>query len=146
MPKFPSVEWFEAVSRVASEDREKFRLLGYVDADVGIKIGGNGSGSKSFLLKFRDYAVWSVTEVNSVQSADFSIEGSLEAWTEMVRNIQEHGEADLDHTLNRLTMASVPLKVVARDQLKTDVFYRFNQSFQVFVNKAAAVPTEFAAS
>lgn len=146
MAKFPSVEWFEAVSRVASEDHEKFRLLGYVDADVGITIGGNGAGSKNFLLKFRDYAVQSVTEVSGVASADFSIEGSLEAWTEMVRNIQEHGEADLDHTLNRLTMAGVPLKVVARDQLKTDVFYRFNQSFQVFFNEAAAVPTEFAAS
>jgi hypothetical protein len=43
-------------------------------------------------------------------------------------------------------MAGTPLKVVATDQLKADVFSRFNQSFQAYFNEAAAVPTEFAAS
>ena len=40
-------------------------------------------------------------------------------------------------------MAGVPLRVVAEDQLKTDIFYRFNQSIQAFFNEAAGVPTEF---
>ena len=146
MPKFPSVEWFEAVNRRAAEDKKKFRLLGYVDADVGIKIDSNGAGSTAFLLKFRDYGVESVEEAKDLQKADFSVEGSLEAWTEMVRNIQQNGEADLNHTLNRLTMAGVPLKLQAPDQLKADIFYRFNQSFQAYFNEAAVVPTEFAAS
>jgi hypothetical protein len=146
MPKFPSIEWFEAVNRRTAEDKKKFRLLGYVDADVGIKIDGNGAGSTAFLLKFRDYGVESVEEAKDLQKADFSVEGSLEAWTEMVRNIQQNGEADLNHTLNRLTMAGVPLKLQAADQLQADIFYRFNQSFQAYFNEAAVVPTEFAAS
>jgi hypothetical protein len=146
MPKFPSVEWFEAVGEKAGEDREKFKRLGYVDADVGIQIAGNGSGSRSYLLKFRDYGVESVEETSELENTDFRLEGSLDAWTEMVRNITENGSADIDHTLNRLTMAGVPLRVVASDQLKTDVFYRFNQSFQAFFNESASVPTEFAAS
>jgi len=146
MPKFPSVEWFEAVSERADVDREKFRVLGYVDADVGIRIDGNGSGVKNYLLRFRDYGVESVAEASSLDTADFTLEGSLDAWTEMVRNITKNGEADIGHSLNRLTMAGTPLKVVATDQLKADIFSRFNQSFQAYFNEAAAVPTEFAAS
>ncbi len=146
MPKFPSVEWFEAVSERADEDRERFRMLGYVDADVGVIVHGNGSGVKSYLLKFRDYGVESVAEAASLDGADFALEGSLDAWTDMVRNITNNGEADIDHSLNRLTMAGTPLQVVATDQLKADIFSRFNQSFQAYFNEAATVPTEFAAS
>jgi hypothetical protein len=146
MPKFPSVEWFEAVGRKVDEDRERFKRLGYVDADVGIVIEGNGAGSSQYLLKFRDYGVQSVEQTIVAEGADFTLEGSMDAWTEMVQNIAENGAADVDHSLNRLTMAGVPLKVVAGDQLKTDIFYRFNQSFQEFFNESASVPTEFAAS
>jgi hypothetical protein len=35
------------------------------------------------------------------------------------------------------------IKIIAEDQLKTDIFYRFNQSIQAFFNEAAGVPTEF---
>lgn len=147
MVMFPSVEWFEALGAHVAEDREKFRRLGYFDADVGIKINANGAGSRGYVIGFQDYGVKGVRAVDDpVKSADFTIEGSLDGWSEMIRNIREHGEPDLGHTLNRLTMAGVPLKVVAGDQLKTDIFYRFNQSIQAFFNEAAAVPTEFAES
>ena len=144
MPKFTSAAWFEAVNRRVAEDKEKFKLLGYVDADVGVKMDANGAGTRSYVLEFRDYGVESVKETDDLAETDFTIEGSLAAWTEMVRNIKEHGEADLEHTLHRLTMAGVPLNLVAHDQLKADIFYRFNQSFQAFFNEAASVPTEFA--
>ncbi len=145
MPKFPSVEWFQAVGRRVAEDKERFKLLGYVDASLGIKVDANGADSKGYVLQFADYGVTDVTEVDDpLAAADFVIEGSLESWIEMISNIRDHGEPDLDHTLNRLTMAGVPLKIVARDQLQADFFYRFNQSFQAFFNEAASVPTEFA--
>jgi catechol 2,3-dioxygenase-like lactoylglutathione lyase family enzyme len=141
---FPSVEWFEALGERVVKDKEKFRRLGYFDADVGIKVDANGARSRGYVIAFEDYGVKGVRAVaDPVKSADFTIEGGLDAWSEMVRNIREHGGPDLDHTLNRLTMAGVPLKVVAGDQLKTDIFYRFNQSIQAFFNEAASVPTEF---
>jgi hypothetical protein len=144
MVQFPSVEWFEALGERVRDDKKEFRRLGYFDADVGIKIDANGAGSKGYVITFEDYGVKDVRAVEDpVKSADFTIEGGLDAWSEMVRNIRDHGGPDLDHTLNRLTMAGVPLKVVAGDQLKTDIFYRFNQSIQAFFNEAAAVPTEF---
>jgi hypothetical protein len=146
MPEFPSIEWFKAVNERVNGERERFRALGYVDADVGIRIDGNGQGVRNYLLRFRDYGVVAVAETKDLEEADFTIEGSLSAWNEMVNNITENGEADTAHSLNRLTMAGTPLKVTAADQLKTDIFYRFNQSFQAYFNEAAAVPTEFAAS
>lgn len=146
MVSFPSVEWFEALGERVAADKEMFRHLGYFDADVGIKIDANGAGTRGFVVRFEDYGVRSVRPIAEPEAiADFTIEGSLDAWTEMVRNIVEHGEPDLDHTLNRLTMAGVPLRVVAGDQLKTDLFYRYNQTIQEFFNEAARVPTEFAA-
>lgn len=146
MPKFPSVEWFEAVNSRVEQDKERFKVLGYVDADVGIRIDGNGAGAQNYLLKFRDYGVQSVSATDSLDNTDFTLQGSLDAWTEMVQNITKNGEADVQHSLNRLTMADTPLKVVAADQLKADIFSRFNQSFQAYFNEAADVPTEFAAS
>lgn len=147
MTKFPSVEWFQALSERAAADREEFKRLGYFDANVGVKIDANGAGTKGYVLEFASYGVRSVKDVaDPVPVSDFTIEGSLDAWTEMVRNIQDHGEPDLDHTLNRLTMAGVPMKVVAKDQLEIDLFYRFNQSLQAFFNEAAALPTEFGRS
>ena len=144
MVTFPSVEWFEALGNRVAEEKEEFRRLGYFDADVGVKIDANGTGSTGYVIEFEDYGVKGVRAVDDpVKTADFTIEGSLDAWSDMVRNIREHGGPDLDHTLNRLTMAGVPLKVVAEDQLKTDIFYRFNQSIQAFFNEAAGVPTEF---
>ena len=98
--------------------------------------------AKGYVLEFACYGVRSVRGVaDPVAESDFTIEGSLDGWTDMVRNIQDHGEPDLDHTLNRLTMAGVPLKVVAKDQLEIDIFYRFNQSLQAYFNEAAALPT-----
>ena len=144
MVAFPSVEWFNALGQRVAEDKEEFRRLGYFDARVGIKIEANGSGPEGYVVEFEDYGVKQVrAAADPLRGTDFTIEGSLDAWSEMVRNIQQHGEPDLDHTLNRLTMAGVPLKIVAEDQLKTDLFYRFNQSIQAFFNEAADLPTEF---
>ena len=61
----------------------------------------------------------------------------------MIENIRQNGEADLSHTLNVLTMPGIPLQLEAPDQLKADLFFRFNQTFQEFFNGAAAVETEF---
>ena len=36
--KFPSVEWFQALKRQASQNADKFRRLGFCDATVGIKV------------------------------------------------------------------------------------------------------------
>jgi hypothetical protein len=145
MVMFPSVAWFEALGERTAADHEKFRRIGYFDARVGVKMDANGAGHVGFVIEFEGYGVKKVELAPEPEKvSDFTIEGSIDAWREMVRNIREHGEPDLGHSLNRLTMAGVPLKVTACDQLQTDLFYRFNQSLQAYFNEAAQVPTEFA--
>jgi hypothetical protein len=71
------------------------------------------------------------------------IEGPLEAWREMIESIRHHGAADLEHTLNYLTLPDVPLRVSGPDQLETDAFCRYNHTLQRFFDGAAGFETSF---
>jgi hypothetical protein len=145
MARFPSVEWFEEVAALHGADVERLKRLGYLDANVGIVVEGLGR-TQSFALEFAGYGLQRVHEVtDAVAETDFAICGPIGAWREMIENIAENGEPDLGHTLNRLTMAGTPLRLLADDQLKLDLFFRFNQSFQAFFDASAGVVTEYPA-
>jgi hypothetical protein len=76
------------------------------------------------------------------------LEGEIEAWKEMVENIQAHGAADLTHTLNYLTLPDWPLRLVpasAEGQLDVDRFYRYIETLQEFFNEAADTAVRSAA-
>ncbi len=144
--KFPSSEWFRSLQEKAAAKPDRFKKLGFADAAVGIKIeADNGLGeSVGYVLAFEGYGCKRVDEVKLPEGAvDFVIEGTYSTWKEMIENIRAHGEADLEHTLNFLSIRGEPLSVVAQDQLKADLFYRYNQTFQEFFNGAAEVETEF---
>ena len=146
--KFPSEAWFQALQERAAAKHDVFRRLGFVDADVGIKVEpDNGSGPPSgFVLEFRGYGLRKVTTSSQPEEvSDFVLVGPSRAWREMIENIRTNGEADLQHTLNVLTMPGVPLKLEAKDQLKADLFFRYNETLQQFFNGAAEVETEFLA-
>ena len=53
------------------------------------------------------------------------------------------GRPALDQTLNYLSHMGTPLTLVASDPLKSDLYYRYNQSLQEFVNASCAFDTEF---
>ena len=145
--KFPTVEWFQALESQAAQNVEKFRRLGFCDASVGIKVlAENGLGEdRGFVLRFDGYrckAVEAVAEPEKV--ADFVLEGKFGAWKGMIENIKANGGPDLKHTLNYLTLPGDPIRVTARDQLKQDLFFRYNSTLQEFFNGAQHVETEFA--
>ncbi len=146
--KFPTVEWFQALERDAAENVEKFRRLGFCDATVGIKVlAGNGFGKdQGFVLSFDGYRCKAVEEVTEPEKvADFVLEGKFSAWKEMIENIRTNAGPDLNHTLNYLTLPGDPIKIIAQDQLKEDLFFRYNGTIQEFFNGAQRVETEFAA-
>ncbi len=146
--RFPTVEWFQALESQAAQNVEKFRRLGFCDANVGINVlAGNGLGEdRGFVLRFDGYRCKAVEEVGEPQKvADFVLEGNFGAWKEMIQNIRANAGPDLKHTLNYLTLPGDPIKIIAADQLKQDLFFRYNGTLQEFFNGAQHVETEFAA-
>jgi hypothetical protein len=145
--KFPSQAWFAALQEEAAEKPDRYRRLGFTEATVGVKIEpSNGDAGSGYVLDFHGYGCRSVAQSDQPEAtADFVLAGPYSAWKEMIENIRENGEADLSHTLNVLTMPGVPLKLQADDQLKADLFFRYNSTLQEFFNGAAAVETEFSA-
>ena len=145
--KFPSEAWFQALQDRAAAKPDRFKKLGFVDASVGVKVeSGNGAEPAGFVLEFSGYGCKKISALQRPEeAADFVLVGPYGVWKEMIENIRKNGEADLQHTLNVLTMPGVPLKLEAADQLKADLFFRYNQTFQEFFNGAAEVETEFIA-
>ncbi len=145
--KFPTVEWFQALADLAEVNAEEFRRLGFCDADMGIKIlSENGRGEdRGFVLSFDGYRCKSIREVpDPAKVADFVLEARYGTWKEMIENIRANGGPDLKHTLNYLTLPGDPIKVSAADQLKRDLFFRYNGTLQEFFNGAQHIQTEFA--
>lgn len=143
--KFPSQAWFAALQEKAAARAERYHQLGFAEAAVGVKIEpSNGGAAKGFVLDFHGYGCRNIVESDAPEAeADFVLSGPYPAWKEMIENIRQNGEADLSHTLNVLTMPGVPLKLQADDQLKADLFFRYNSTLQEFFNGAAALETEF---
>jgi hypothetical protein len=83
---------------------------------------------------------------SELSAADFVIEMPFNLWKAMIANVQSHGKADLQYTLNSLDLqqdegiAYSP----ADDQYRQDLFYRYNQNFQDFFDASARVETTFA--
>ena len=144
--KFPTVEWFRALEQQAQQRVETFRRLGFCDATVGVKVlADRGLGEdRGFVLSFDGYRCKSVeSTAQPEKAADFVLEGKYGAWKEMIENIRANGGPDLNHTLNYLTLPGDPIKIIAEDQLKQDLFFRYNGTLQEFFNGAQHVETEF---
>src|SRR3972149_9247832 len=104
MPKFPSVEWFNAVRDLVNKDDE-YRRLGTFDSRVGVKVG-----DQLFELTFEAFECLGAREAQESEMRDFDfwLEQSPDQWREMLENIKQHGAADLQHTLNTNDLTTPP--------------------------------------
>jgi hypothetical protein len=144
MTVFPSNEWFDALIAAAHEDRDALNALGFADMRLGLRIFGTPEGDKTFGLRLESYDVASDGEVDLAEwGADCVFEGPAEVWDEMIANIVEHGGADLAHTLNALSLAEEPMRVVADDPMGRDLFFRYNQTLQEVFDRGRSIPTKF---
>ena len=140
MPKFPSVQWFEAVRGVVSGD-ERLRKLGTCDAVMGVKVL-----DQAFEITFEAFDCTGVREIRAADLAktDFYLDAPYETWQEMLADIKEHGKADLQHTLNTIDFLEPEGFAKSDDQSRKDLFYRYLQTFQAFFNASAEIETVFA--
>jgi hypothetical protein len=144
---FPSLEFFSALQSLMRSRRERFKQLGYFDTTFGVRVRGNGAASHEYVLTFE---VFDCTEVRAVadlarEPVDFVLEGDVAAWVEMLRNIQEHGAADVAHSINTLTHTGERMRVVYDDPDGHDKLYRFAESVQQFIDLAAHLQITFPA-
>ena len=143
MPVFPSSEWFRAVRDVYNSDSSLHSGGGGAcDTTAGLKVG-----DRNFILVFEGLECADVRPADDeeMNGADFIIEMPEAMWIEMVANVQAHGRADLDHTLNSIDLQqedSIAYSPVD-DQYRQDLFYRYNQNFQDFFDASARVATTF---
>jgi hypothetical protein len=140
MPKFPSVEWFNAVRDLVNKD-EEYRRLGNVDARVGVKIG-----DELFEVTFEAFECLGAREAkeSDLRDFDFWLEQSPDQWREMLENIKKNGSADLQHTLNTIDLNIQDGFARSFDGYRRDAFYRFNQSLQHFFDTSSKIDTQFA--
>ena len=150
---FPSVGWFRALADRMAASPEKYRKLGALDLTLLPRITFPDGHAELFSLAFEGNRCRAVERVERPDAIGARhpviLEGEYAAWREMIENIRRHGHADLNHTLNYLTLPDWPLRLVAvgeDDQLDVDRFYRYNETLQEFFDEAARVETRFVAN
>jgi hypothetical protein len=147
---FPSVAWFERLASCMNANRARQEQLGYVDcvARFVVSDGGPGATPWSAQVTFEEFAVTDVREGSATNApqVDFSMEATLATWREMIESIRRgRGRPGLEQTLNRLSNMDTPLRVRSDDPLRRDLYFRYNQSLQEFVNAAGRFETGFPA-
>ena len=141
---FPSVQWFDAVRDVFNHD-DSYRGAGggYCNCQAGIKVGDN-----IFVLTFEGQECSGAVAADdaALDDVDFYLDMAAADWREMIANIQQHGHADLHHTLNTLDLDREDGLATSHhgDQYREDLFFRYNQTLQFFFDASARVKTEFA--
>jgi len=146
---FPSVAWFERLAELMNANRVRQLQLGYMDCVARFTVLGAGPGARDWSadVTFEEFEATDVREpaAGEAARADFALEADLATWREMIASIAAGGgRPDLDHTLNRLSHAGTPIRLCSNDVLRSDLYFRFNQSLQEFVNASAQFETRFA--
>jgi hypothetical protein len=150
---FPSSEWFERLAQLMKVNRTLHEHLGYIDcvAQFTVLDGGPSGKQWSVQVTFEEFDATDVREAgpreasqNDVARADFTLEASLATWREMIEVVARgRGRPDLTHTLNYLSHPGTPIRVWSEDPLRKDLFFRYNQSIQEFINASAGFRTIF---
>lgn len=137
---FPSLAWFEALRGLVNDDAG-YRQFGTVDADMGVKVGED-----VYVITFEAFHCKSVRAGNEYDliNVDFFIEMEPMAWRGMLENIKANGGAEAGQTLVSLDMINEISNNATGDQLRADLFFRYNQSLQHFFDLSANLETTFA--
>ena len=137
---FPSVEWFEALQSLVNED-PTYRQFGTVDAVMGVKLDDS-----VYIISFEAFQCTGVRlgDDYDLINTDFFLEMSPDAWRAMLESIKSNGGAEAGQTLVSLDMLNEISNNATGDQLRADMFFRYNQSLQHFFDLSANLNTVYA--
>jgi len=139
MPIFPSSEWFEAAREAVNEDAG-YRALGTCNASVGVKVG-----DRAFAVDFEGFECTGTREIgaDAIREVDFYLDMELDGWKDLLGNIRANGEADTEHSLNRLDLMQPGGLVKAANEYHTQTFLRIHLSLQRFFDVAGKIDTTY---
>ena len=146
---FPSVAWFQRLVDAMNATRARQEQLGYVDCVAEFAVADPDRPRPTDVriqVTFEEFSAIDVRSADPAEPAraDFTIAASRPVWRAMIESIAAGGgRPALDQTLNRLSHLGTPMSVVSDDPLRRDLFFRYNQSLQEFVNASAAFATAF---
>ena len=143
MPIFPSEDWFVAVKNQYNENPDLHSGGGGAcDTLAGLEIA-----DRFYRIEFAGHECVEVKEStkSNIEDLDFVIAMSEEIWLEMVKDIQKNGKASALLTLNSIDLSSEDSIAYSPvdDQYRQDLFYRYNQNFQDFMDASATIETSF---
>ena len=139
MTVFPSVEWFKQAATLLNQS-DSFKRLGTTDCEMGVQVD-----DKLFEIDFEAFEVKDVKEIDPgrADELDFVLVQPLDRWKAMLADIQEHGRATHEYTLNSLDLNGADEFAKGKDYNRRDAFYRFNQTFQEYFDNAAKIETTY---
>ncbi len=145
MAQFPSETWFKKVQEIYNSDSSLHTGGGGAcDTTAAFKIG-----DERYRIVFEGMQCIEIRAASKAELAapetDFIIEMAPDLWKGMVANIQQHGAAHDDHTLNSIDLQHEDSIAYSPedDQASQDLFYRFNQNFQDFFDASSRVEATF---
>lgn len=148
MVTFPSLQWFQELSRLMNANEAAFKRLGYADVTWAIEVQPIEPAQQPHLFRFvfEEYSCTSVEELapdTQDPTIAFTMQATYDTWKDMIINIQANNGPGLQHTLNYLALPDDPIYIAAPDFLSRDLFARYGQTYQLFFNGAVHIPTMF---
>jgi len=146
---FPSIEWFEALGAEMVADVDTHRRIGEIETSCVFSVLDAPGGDFNVRLNFEELALTGIEQMAEdfdPESVDFVLEADFIDWQEMIDHIAENGRPDREHSLNYLSLPGTPFRCWSPDPLGRDMFFRFNQSLQVFVDASARLETTYPVS
>ncbi len=151
MARFPSEAWFGAVAAVYnSDDRYQGAGGGHCNCTAGLVVTGEDESvlEDVFVLTFEGAECKGgvAADEAALDEVDFYMHMPRADWREMLEDIQHHGHATENHTLNSLDLDRDDGLSTSRhgDQYREDLFFRYNQTLQFYFDASARVKTAFA--
>jgi hypothetical protein len=143
---FPSLDWFQRLAELMNANRARHEKLGYIDCVAQFTVLDNGKPPWSAQVRFEEFSAVDVRQVGETEEegADFVLEMPLDDWRKMIESIAAgNGRPALEQTLNYLSNMGAPLAVRSNDPLRRDLYFRYNQSLQEFVNASSVFRTTY---
>ena len=138
------ISFFDPLATEMNNHPERYEVLGDLDLVLGVVITRPDGEAFRARLTFEGIRCTDVSEMGAGDelTTDCWLEGTIDAWTDMVANIRHNGRATGRQTLNSLTLVGDAIRLRGVDVMGVDKFSRFNQSLQEFFDGTARLPAQ----